>query len=158
LDWTLIISVVAIVSLAVCVLGVVTAPFMVARLKKDTFTQERMRRVEAARARRGHSRGVWLARNIGGSVVILVALPMLIGPGQGVLTLVLGLVILDTRWKHRLVLRLTRPSVVRRGLNGLRRKMGREAFVFDGDAPPGEDGPRQPRVIHRGRFAAGDPL
>jgi hypothetical protein len=56
-------------------------------------------------------------------------------PGQGALTILVGLVLLDIPGKRRLVRMLARRTWVQRSINGLRARFGRPAMVFE-LAPP----------------------
>ena len=69
-----------------------------------------------------------IGKNIGG--VLLVALGVVLSlpgvPGQGLLTILLGIMLLDFPGKHRLEQKLlSRPSIVNT-INGLRDKFGKE--------------------------------
>ena len=62
---------------------------------------------------------------LGGAVMALPGVP-----GQGLLSMLAGLVLLDLPVLRPLELRLLRLPVVRRGLNGLRAKAGQPPLVF----------------------------
>lgn len=67
-----------------------------------------------------------IVRNIIALILIVLGLFMLVLPGQGLLTLFVGLVVADFPGKHRLVNWLvSRPSICR-PINWLRRKAGKE--------------------------------
>lgn len=54
-----------------------------------------------------------VARNLLGVVLVLLGIAMLLLPGQGLLTLLVGLLLVDFPGKHRLVTRLlSRPKVL----------------------------------------------
>ncbi len=56
---------------------------------------------------------VRVARNLLGAALVLLGIAMLLLPGQGVLTLLVGLLLVDFPGKHRLVTRLlSRPKVL----------------------------------------------
>jgi hypothetical protein len=79
----------------------------------------------------------WTARilkNLLGWILVTVGLVLSIPgiPGQGLLTLLMGITLLDLPGKRRLEqLVLAQPSV-RRALSGLRARFGRPPFVLDG--------------------------
>lgn len=52
-------------------------------------------------------------------------------PGQGALTILVGLVLLDIPGKRRLVRLLARRKWVQRSINGLRAQFGRPAMEFE---------------------------
>jgi len=65
---------------------------------------------------------------------VILSLPGI--PGQGLLTIVIGVMLLDIPGKHRLVRRFVRRASVLRQLNRLRAWFGRPPLVID--EPPGE--------------------
>ncbi|HKS11185.1 MAG TPA: hypothetical protein VJS13_16660 [Pyrinomonadaceae bacterium] len=74
-----------------------------------------------------------IGKNIGG--VLLVALGVVLSlpgvPGQGLLTILLGIMLLDFPGKHRLEQKLlSRPSIVNT-INGLRGKFGKEPLLLN---------------------------
>jgi hypothetical protein len=73
---------------------------------------------------------IQIVKNIAGGVLICLGLVMLIVPGQGLLTLFLGLVIMDFPGKKRVIRFLIRVRTIQASLNWIRRKKGRPPFVF----------------------------
>lgn len=60
-----------------------------------------------------HSLALRVLRNLLGLVLVLLGLAMLVLPGQGLLTLLVGVLLLDFPRKHALVVRaLSRPKVL----------------------------------------------
>ena len=94
---------------------------------------------------REHNRDFWtdrhpgiriagiIAKNILG--ILLVALGILMSipgvPGQGVLTILLGIMLLDFPGKRRLELNLVSRPKVLKAINGLRRRFGKSPLVLD---------------------------
>lgn len=62
--------------------------------------------------------------------MICLGMVMLIVPGQGLLTLFLGLVIMDFPGKNKVIRCLIRVKTIQNSLNWIRRKKGRSLFVF----------------------------
>ncbi len=116
----------AAVSGVMAVASLVALPWLVARLPADYFV--------ATPLDRGKLRGnEWLAlagRNAAGGVLLALGVIMCFTPGQGLLTILMGIVLLDVSWKHRFERRLVRVRGVATGLNWLRAKAGREPFRF----------------------------
>ncbi len=108
--------------------SLVALPVVVARLPKDAFDPAR----EATRRHRHPVLAivVLVARNLVGIVFVVAGLAMLVLPGQGLLTLALGVVFLDVPGKDVLERKLTETSAFRRGANWMRRRMRREPFDF----------------------------
>lgn len=111
--------------------SVIAIPWMVGRLGCNyfyAFTQQ----VEQGEARNKNGGFfVWtLVRNTLGLVLVALGVAMLVLPGQGIITLILGLSLLDFPGKRLLFAWLLKRKAVQRTLNWIRRKQGREEFVF----------------------------
>ena len=72
----------------------------------------------------------FLLKNFLGFLLFLCGILMLFIPGQGLLTMFLGLVLLDFPGKYKLQLYCLKVRPVRRSLNWIRRKYEKEAFIF----------------------------
>ncbi len=104
-------SIVAVVATAVIV------PIVIARMPADYF-------VKSSDERRSNPVLVVL-KNIAGVLLVLLGVAMLVLPGQGILTLVLGLGLVDFPGRRRFELKvMSRPSVLK-AVNALRRRAGR---------------------------------
>lgn len=107
--------------------------FILVKLPADHFKQDRKRKFMAG----SHPALRVLAtigKNLGG--VLLVALGVVLSlpgvPGQGLLTILLGIMLLDFPGKHRLEQKLlSRPSIVN-AINGLRGRFGKPPLELDG--------------------------
>ncbi len=87
-------------------------PLVVVRLPADYFSRNPARRPAAPRT---PSRFVWrIGKNLVGALFVLAGFAMLFLPGQGVLTIVIGVLLLDFPGKYR----LERWLVSRRGVLG----------------------------------------
>ncbi len=80
----------------------------------------------------------WLARwsaviskNLAGLVMIILGIVMLVGPGQGILSILTGLILMDIPGKRPLEARIVRRPPVLAAVNKLRAKYGREPLVVD---------------------------
>jgi hypothetical protein len=120
-----------VVSIVVALITLIAVPLVVTRLPCDYFSREqravwRMSLKEPALA-------LLLAmfKNLLGLLLVILGLVMLVTPGQGLLTLLTGLLLTNFPGKYRLERWLVlRPGVLR-GLNWLRRRQGQPPF----DAP-----------------------
>ena len=70
-------------------------------------------------------------KNIVGIIFLLAGLAMLVLPGQGLLTMLLGILFIDFPGKHRLEKRLIQHPKILRSINALREKVGKPPFTFD---------------------------
>jgi len=107
--------------------------FILVKLPADHFAKSRKRKFMA-----GYSPVVRVAALIGKNIlgVLLVALGVVLSlpgvPGQGLLTILLGIMLLDFPGKHRLEQKLlSRPSIVN-AINGLRGRFSKPPLELDG--------------------------
>ena len=71
-----------------------------------------------------------IAKNLLGIILVALGLALLVLPGQGILTLLAGFVLLDFPGKHRVLLwTISRPAVLT-SVNWIREKAGREPLVM----------------------------
>ncbi|MCA8952971.1 MAG: hypothetical protein KDE27_25900 [Planctomycetes bacterium] len=122
------------VGIGTIVLAVVLLPLVVVRLDADYF-------VATPKQLASHRTfGRWLfliARNLVGSVLVLVGLILLLLPGQGLLMIFGGLLMMDFPGKRRLELAIVRRPAILKLLNGMRTKRGHAPFEVElhGSAP-----------------------
>ena len=72
---------------------------------------------------------LWVLRNTVGGALVALGVALLFLPGQGLLTIVLGLALADFPGRRRLLARVLRSPGVLHGLNRLRRRQGHEPFL-----------------------------
>lgn len=94
--------------------SLLTVPWLVARIPPDYF----MPKPERDDKFRNQSLALWLLwrglKNIVGAVLLLAGVAMLVLPGQGLLTILLGVMLIDFPGKRRLeLLIICRPSILR---------------------------------------------
>lgn len=115
------------------VINLAIVSFILVKLPADHFAKSRKRTFME-----GHNPALRVAaaigKNIGG--VLLVALGVVLSlpgvPGQGLLTILLGVMLLDFPGKHRLEQKLlSRPSIVN-AINSLRGRFGKPPLELDG--------------------------
>lgn len=119
-------------SLVLLVVTVVALPLVVASLPEDYFARPRR---TVAREGRRHA-VVWtvlaLLRNALGLVFILAGIVMLVLPGQGILTILVGLAVANFPGKYAVERALIRRAPVRRALNAVRARAGRPPLILPG--------------------------
>jgi archaellum biogenesis protein FlaJ (TadC family) len=71
-----------------------------------------------------------MLRNIIGVLLIIAGVMMLVLPGQGFLTIVTGLMLVDFPIKKRFLDRLSAIRSVQKSLNYLRKKLGKPPFLY----------------------------
>lgn len=111
------------------VLTVITLPLIVLRLPADYFRRDK--RQSVARDSR-HPVIVWLVnltKNLLGIVLIIFGAVMLFVPGQGVLTMLIGILLTNFPGKFRLEQKIVRRPAVLRTLNRIRARGGRTPLL-----------------------------
>ena len=110
--------------------SLVAVPWLIGRMRADYFLTHWQ--VVQARHRRHPALAltVFLARNALGLLLVAAGLAMLFQPGQGLLTVLIGVCVMDFPGKRGLLQRLVRGPKVQGALNWIRRKRGKEPFVF----------------------------
>lgn len=119
--WILALSIVTFVG------TLVTIPILLVRMPEDYFVRERDERQSLSRLPPAVRIGVRILKNVLGLVLVLAGLAMSIPaiPGQGLLTILIGITLLDLPGKRRLELGIVRQKRVRKAVNWIRAKAGR---------------------------------
>jgi hypothetical protein len=109
-------------SVGLFVIGVLSVPFVIARLPEDYFVRDdKSSGAEQSGPAVKHAILKPL-RNVLGVLLVLAGVAMLVLPGQGVLAILLGLSLIDFPGKRRLLLKLMRRRTIERVVNGIRRR------------------------------------
>ncbi len=69
-------------------------------------------------------------KNVAGIIFLLAGIAMLFLPGQGLLTMLLGILFIDFPGKHRLEQKLIQHPTVLKAINAFREKAGKPPFIF----------------------------
>jgi hypothetical protein len=108
--------------------SLVAVPVIVALMPRDYFVRERGRLPRRPLRQVGH-----VLKNCLGAVLLVAGLLMLVLPGQGILTLLVGMSLIDFPGKQRLQLRMARLRGVARSIQWMRHKARREPLLLDDD-------------------------
>ena len=116
-------------SLATLVLSVILIPVLIVKLPADFYTERSDRRRVFQDS--PVLRVVFLAiKNTLGALLLVAGILMLVLPGQGILTILAALTLLDFPGKRRLELRILHMPALLKGINGLRKRAGRKPLSF----------------------------
>ncbi len=115
----------AVLSIATLVLSAVLLPVVIARIPEDYFLHPEPPEGGFRDRHPAVRLGVRIAKNLLGVVFLLAGLAMLFIPGQGLLTMFIGLLLIEGPGKRRFELWLVRRPAVLRGLNWVRQKAKR---------------------------------
>lgn len=113
------------------VASLVFVPWLVVRIPHDYFLTPRRPRSPIADH---HPVLRWvglIAKNVTGCILLLAGIAMLLFPGQGMLTIAVGILLVDFPGKHRLERRIIRTRPVLRSVNWLRRKAHAQELVLE---------------------------
>lgn len=109
-------------------------PVLVVRMPADYFVVESAPPGSLRGRRRVLTLAVQIGKNAIGVAVFLAGVALLVLPGQGILTMLLGLTLVDFPGKRRLELSLIRRRRIRRSLDWLRGRFGREPLQLPPEA------------------------
>ena len=101
-------------------------PVLVARLPADYF----VRTPPPRGARTTGATILELLRNALGVVLVIGGVIMLVLPGQGILTIAIGLLVMEFPGKRRMQIWILRRPVIRKGINWLRTRADRPPLEF----------------------------
>ena len=107
----------------------VVVPIIICRLPRDIYVRPRMPRARAS----GFGTVLAVARNLAGLAIVAAGVLMLVLPGQGLLTIVIGLALLDFPGKDALERRLIGHPRVIDAMNALRGRFGRPPLEIPAD-------------------------
>jgi ABC-type spermidine/putrescine transport system permease subunit II len=112
----------AVASVAMFVATIIAIPIFLVRVPGEYF----------ARPRRARSLPIRILRTVCGLALVALGGAMLVLPGQGVMTILVGLGVLDLPINHRIVLKILCRPKVHEAIDDLRRKHGKEPLQLPG--------------------------
>jgi archaellum biogenesis protein FlaJ (TadC family) len=114
---------IAFCSLLVFLISLASLPWLVAKIPEDYFLhRKRKKTLPLTTAAFAHYLFLRLARNLVGLILLAGGFLMLFIPGQGVLTMVMGLILVDYPGKYSVEKAIIGYPAVFKGLNWLRAK------------------------------------
>lgn len=123
------------VSVVTFFVTLLVAPMLLVRLPYDYFAHERRHTMPSGHRHIVVRVALSAAKNLLGGVLLAVGVIMLVTPGQGLITIIAGLMLLDYPGKYQLERWIvSRPSVLRT-INWLRRRARRRALKLDDESP-----------------------
>ena len=121
-DYLHLLPTIGLISVLVFVISLVSLPWLVALIPEDYFSSAEPRS-PSGKGRNPLIRiAIIICKNILGYVLLLGGFIMLFVPGQGVLTMVAGLVLIDYPGKFALERKIAKNPSIFKGLNWLRAK------------------------------------
>lgn len=113
---------IALGSVVILIASALALPWLVAWMPEDYFVSEKRPPSRFAGRHPAVRILVFVARNLFGAILILAGLAMLFLPGQGLLTIAAGMLLVDFPYKHQIERRIVGNEKVWRSINWLRAK------------------------------------
>lgn len=117
------------ISTAMMLLTPLLVSWIIIKLPKDYFVEEKRRRLQSLVRYPALRVVVAIVKNVLGAVLVIAGVIMLVAPGQGLLTIVVGLMLLDFPGKYRLERWLVTRRQVWRSIQWLRKRARRPELV-----------------------------
>ncbi len=109
-------------SLVTLIVSAIVVPIVIRRMPSDYFL-EKSDETDAIRSQHPVLRLLFhLLKNLIGGILVIGGLIMFLTPGQGLLTVVIGLVLMDFPGKKALEVKLVRFKPLNRAINWIRRR------------------------------------
>lgn len=119
-------------SVSTLVASLIVVPILIARLPADYFVQSTRPEKTWEQMNPVLRIALIVGKNVLGWLLILVGLVMIPLPGQGVLTLLIGLMLVDFPNKYKIEKWLITREKVLKTVNWIRHRAGREPICIDG--------------------------
>ena len=110
--------------------SLIILPLLVLRMRADYFIRHHREVVERHKRHPVLAVITFFLRNSIGLCLLVAGIAMLVLPGQGILTMVLGFSCIDFPGKHRVMDRVMANKKIQHALNWIRHKGGKEDLVF----------------------------
>lgn len=104
---------------------VIAVPIFLMRVSEDHFVRPRAK----------HSLPVHFVRVVLGLALIVLGVAMVVLPGQGLLTILVGVSVIDLPIKDRIVARILRIRQVGSAITSLRRRAGKPPLILPAPQP-----------------------
>ncbi|MFO8084198.1 MAG: PGPGW domain-containing protein [Desulfobacterales bacterium] len=111
--------------------ALVGVPYLVVRIPTDYFSCHRHRHEILSNLPTVLHVFVWTAKNIIGFIFVLAGIAMLFLPGQGVLTILMGILLMSFPGKFRLACWIVSRSPVRKSINWIRKHAKKDPIILD---------------------------
>jgi len=111
-------------SIAMFVISLAAMPFIVARIPEDYFTHHGRHRMSQSSRHPFVELILVILKNLLGAVLLVAGFIMLFTPGQGLLSILFGLMIMNYPGKYRLECWIIRKPLIFSTVNAMREKQG----------------------------------
>ena len=121
------------ISLATVVVSAVAVPMLIRRMPPDYFLEDSAGSEWMRRQHPALRLVLLILKNLFGGILVIGGLIMFITPGQGILTLLAGILLLNFPGKRRFEIWLVRRKPVHRAIDWIRRRAERPPLVLPED-------------------------
>jgi len=116
---------------AMFIVTLAVVPLLIIRLPSDYFAHSRRLREDLDPRHPAVRVTFIVVKNVVGALLIAVGIAMLVLPGQGLLTIVIGLTLVDFPGKYRVERAVVRQHTVHRAIDWIRTKAGKPPLELD---------------------------
>lgn len=118
------------ISVGTFLIGAIGGPIWVISIPSDYFAEKAHKRARVSNPGMA-SAMLALGRNLFGCVLVVAGILMLVLPGQGLLTILVGVMLMDLPGKYRIARSIIVHPPVLQSMNWIRRHAGRTPLVLD---------------------------
>lgn len=122
---------IAIASLFLFIATLFLLPWLVAQIPPDYFSNQRRRPAQWKQVHPVLRYAVLVLKNLVGVIILLAGIVMLLTPGQGWLSILLGLMLMDYPGKFQLERQIITRLKLLRFINWLRRRQKKPPLLFE---------------------------
>jgi len=119
------------ISIVTFVVSLILVPFLIVQIPSDYFTRRRHHRKLRAHQHPLVRGMLVISKNLLGYILVVAGILMLMLPGQGVLTILIGITLIDFPGKYALERWIVSHGSVLRSINWIRRQAGRPPLVLE---------------------------
>jgi amino acid transporter len=121
------------ISLILFITSMIAVPFIIINLPED-FLQEEKRKERVMKIHFVLRLLILILKNIIGFILIVAGILMIVLPGPGIITILIGVILFDFPGKHKIIFLILRNPLVLGAINWIRKKNRREPLrVHDKD-------------------------
>ena len=121
----------SVVSVFIFIISLLSLPWLVSLIPENYFSHQRRVPTPFGSYHPVIRLTLLILKNLLGIVLLIGGLLMLLIPGQGLLTIIMGMLLLDYPGKYQFERKVVRTPAVLRSLNWLRSKRGKPPLITD---------------------------
>jgi amino acid permease len=115
-------------SLVTFCISLLCIPWLVSRLPQNYFQDPRNTKRTAFTTPTVPGLALFFIRNLIGLILFTAGVAMLFLPGQGIITMIIGIGVMSFPYKQYLLFRATRPNSIQSAMDWIRKKTGKDSF------------------------------